>query len=354
VELLRIPAALFGVASGLRGRLYDRGWLPLERVDVPVISVGNLTAGGTGKTPAVALLARELLGRGLRPGVASRGYRSGGDAANDEGRLLGQLLPGVPLVQDPDRARGARSLLSVVDVILLDDGFQHRRLARDLDLVLVDATRPWGLPAIAGGAVCELLPRGLLRESPAALARADLILLTRADQVEERELDELSRQLEHWAPGVPQARAVHRPLGLRSVGAVGAAGAAGAAEDGGEAPPLGELAGRTVDLVSAVGNPEAFERTVRALGAEIAEHRRFWDHHAYAPGDLEGLAADGRWLLTTAKDAVKLHGVVQRCFALDVELEIGAGRAVLEALLDSLPEARRTRERRALHEGTHG
>ncbi len=343
VELLRVPAALFGAAASLRARLYDRGWLPADRVDAPVVCVGNLTAGGTGKTPMVAWVARWFEARGRRPGLVSRGYKAGAGERGDEARLLARALPDVPHVQAADRAAAARALVDQgVDVVVMDDGFQHRRLARDVDLVLVDATRPWGLPAPRGGGepVRAHLPRGLLRESPAALARADAIVLTRADQLDPAALDALEAQLGPLAPGVPLVRAAHRARCLRDAA--------------GRERALAELSGRAVDLASGVGNPQAFERTVHALGARVGEHRAFGDHHAYAPGDLDGLGVDGRLLVTTAKDAVKLEALRPDALALEVEIDVLSGEPVLDALLEALPPSERRRLVRSLHEGLHG
>lgn len=350
VELLRLPAALFGAAARARCALYDRRLLPIAELDVPVVSVGNLTAGGTGKTPMVAWIVRALAGRGWRPGILSRGYgrtrdrsRDEGEARslNDEGRLLARLLPEVPHVQDKNRVRGAWQLARQgVDAVVVDDGFQHRRLHRDLDVVLVDAMRPWGLAAPPDGSepVRAFLPRGLLREPPAALARADAIVITRADTVSEAELARLSGLVEELAPGRPIALARHAPAGLRD--------AAGA--DVG----LAFLEGREVDLVSGVGNPEAFEATVSTLGATVREHRAFPDHHDYGPEDLAGFGQ--RPVVTTGKDAVKLESYAGPLHVLDVELELVAGESVLHAMLEALPESPRRAERRALHEGLHG
>ena len=222
VELLRLPSALVAGLTRLRAAGYERGWLARVAVPAPVISVGNLTAGGTGKTPFVAFLALSLGARGRRIGILSRGYgapRGEARRENDEARWYRENLPGVELVQDPDRVRGAEELVERgVDVILLDDGFQHRRLARDLDLVLVDASRPWGLPPPNGGGepVQACLPRGLLREPPRALARADALVITRAAQVAKRELDALRAELERVAPGRAHLCGVHRPARLRA------------------------------------------------------------------------------------------------------------------------------------------
>ena len=355
VEFLRLPAALFGVAARARSALYDRRLLPVTELDVPVVSVGNLTAGGTGKTPMVAWIVRALAGRGWRAGILSRGYGPSGYGPsrvrsraegltrnlNDEGRLLARLLPDVPHVQDKHRVRGAWLLARQgVDAIVVDDGFQHRRLHRDLDVVLVDVTRPWGLaaPPEGGEPVRAFLPRGLLREPPPALARADVIVITRADAASEAELARLSGRIEAFAPGRPIALARHAPVALR-------------AADGTDAG-LGFLGGRAVDLVSGVGNPEAFEATVRALGATVREHRVFPDHHDYGPEDLVGYGE--RPVVTTAKDAVKLECFAGPLYVLDVELEFVSGESVLHALLEALPESPRLLERRALHEGLHG
>lgn len=348
VELLRLPAALFGAAARLRAAAYDRGVLAVLRVDAPVVSVGNLTAGGTGKTPMTLWLARALRARGLRPGLLSRGYRAAAGAPNDEAAMVARLAPDLPCVQEPDRVAGALELVRRgVDAIVLDDGFQHRRLARDLDVVLVDATRPWGLapPPDGGEPVCALLPRGLLREPPAALARAGVIVVTRADAAPAARVLALRERLARLAPTVPVVVARHVPSRLHAL------------ESGGLAPrELGELEGLEVDLVSGVGNPEAFEATVRGLGAAVREHRAFPDHHPFVAGDLAGLGP--RPVVTTAKDAVKLAGLdlpeESVVLVLDVDLEIVEGEDVLNALLDGLPEAAARRERRALHEGLHG
>jgi len=343
VELLRAPELVFRALSSLRRAGYDRGLIPSARLDAPVVSVGNLSAGGTGKTPLVAWVARELARRGRRVGLLSRGYGARAGALNDEAELLRELLPLVPHLQGADRVALGRELVARhgCDVLVLDDGFQHRKLARALDLVLLDATRPWGL-AGRGDRDAPLLPRGLLREPPCALARADAVIVTRADQASSAELLEVRRAIERHAPGRPLALATHAPVALRAL-------------DGSRAE-LALLRGREIDVASGIGNPAAFERTLATLGARVVVRRRFPDHHAFTDDDLAGLGA--RPLLVTAKDAVKLRALATSALesvrVLDVELRLLEGSAALEALLDALSASHRERERAALHEGLHG
>ena len=349
IEALRLPAGIFGCIARARGWLYDHGLMPSARLEVPVVSIGNLSAGGTGKTPFVLWLAAELVRRGRKPGVLSRGYKAAKAASkdqkhlNDEARMFALQLPDVPCVQNPDRVAGGLELIRQgVDLILLDDGFQHRRLGRDLDLVLIDATRPWGLPGGVGEAdeVRALLPRGLLRELPQALVRAQVIVITRADQVTPDALLKLRQELQRVAPGPAILSACHRAKGLRG--------------------PTGELAlpstlrGLDVDLLSALGNPEGFEASVEALGASIHQHRTFPDHHHYVAGDLDGLGSEGRPIVTSAKDAVKLHDFPQAVHVLEIEWNFVEGLAVLEALLDALPPSHSKAQQKALHAGLHG
>ncbi|MEM8711109.1 MAG: tetraacyldisaccharide 4'-kinase [Planctomycetota bacterium] len=369
IECLRAPAMLFGAIARARGFLYSRGVLPSFDVGTPVVSVGNLVAGGTGKTPMIVWLARELAANGRVVGLVSRGYRGagedldGGGAAsdstsgdgarngNDEARMLADMLPGVLHIQDRDRVDAARRLADAgVDVILMDDGFQHRRLSRDLDVVLVDALRPYGLPAPSGGGapVEAFLPRGLLREPLTALRRAHAVVLTRTDAVSQADVSALETRIQRAAPGVPIARSEHRPTGLRVLDGDSTASSLA----------LAELVGRDVDLFSGIGNPGAFEETVRALGASIVEHRAFGDHHGFSSADLAGLGG-ARPALTTAKDAarLRLQSTVEApdpLWVLDVELSLTSGGDALRSLLASLPESAASRVRGSIHEGLHG
>ena len=320
---LRAAAVPYGLAVRLRNALYTAGWLRRERVAVPVLSVGNLTAGGTGKTPCVEFVARFYRQHELRVAILSRGYGSSG-GRNDEALVLEENLPDVPHLQGADRVGLAKIAIEELDseVLLLDDGFQHRRLARDLDIVLVDATDPWGHG--------YLLPRGLLREPPAALRRAGVVVLTRCDQAAPADLEALRRQVSRLAPGVPLAESVHQPMELVNEEARAA---------------LEVLRAHPVAGFCGVGNPEAFRRTLADLGADVRAWRTYPDHHAYSRADVEELRAWARQqpadalLLTTQKDLVKLRLdqlAGRPLWALRVRLACTAGQETLDRLLQGV------------------
>lgn len=349
IELLRGPALLFGAIARVRGWAYSRRILPSYDVGVPVVCVGNVAAGGTGKTPMIAWLAREIGAQGRRVGIVSRGYGATEEGPNDEALMLAEMLPSVPHEQDRDRVAAATRLVDAgLDVVLLDDGFQHRRLARDVDIVLLDALRPFGLPAPRGGGapVRAMLPRGLMREPLSALGRADVVVVTRADSAPPARIDELRALAARHAPGAIFAVASHVPVGLRR-----------RESDAWVERPLTDLDGLAVELFSGIGNPGAFETTALGLGATIEGHRAFGDHHAFTAAELEGLG-ESVPALTTAKDAARLLAsevpAPGNLLVLDVEMEVAEGRSELEALLGTLAESDAARRRGAIHEGLHG
>ncbi|GIW81141.1 MAG: tetraacyldisaccharide 4'-kinase [Gemmatales bacterium] len=275
----------------LRNRFYDAGWLASHRVGATVISIGNLTLGGTGKTPCVEYVARFCQRQGLRVAILSRGYNAR-NGANDEALLLANNLAGVPHLQGKDRLACARQAIATYnsDVLILDDGFQHRRLARDLDVVLVDATQPWGFG--------HLFPRGYLREPLPNLKRADFVLLTRSDHVSRGECERLCRQIAYFAPGTPIALTTHRPIELLN--------AAGRKE------AIGLLRGQLALGFCGIGNPEAFRQTLEMLGVRLVDFRTFSDHHRYDQRDIDDLRDWSKrqpecvCVVTTEKDLVKL------------------------------------------------
>jgi len=312
VRLALSPVLLPATALYFLGLHIDRALSRARRrrLPVPVLSVGNLTVGGTGKTPVLLRLAADLRDMGRSPFVLTRGYaglgastRSGvvrsalqAESFSDEVRLMVDLLPDVPIGAGADRAASADAILAAgpENVALLDDGFQHWRLDRDLDIVCVDATDPWG-----GG---FLLPMGRLRETRCALSRAGLVLVTRCERVTAAASDAIVDRIRRHAPDALVLR-VRFDLSFAS-------------PDGRPAPtPPRALA------VSGIGNPAAFEESLKAWGVEPVS-LRFADHHRYAGDDWDDIRARARTagvpVVTTAKDWVKLRGLVSSTEAVPV------------------------------------
>ncbi len=284
---------------------------------VPVISVGNITLGGTAKTPTAVYLARALAGRGFRPGVVFRGYKGRIDRekappqvvsdgkgirlywtdAGDEASLAAEELidVGVPVAVGRDRASASRLLIEGhgADIIILDDGFQFTALHRDFDLVLIDALAPFGR---SDGLM------GLLREPVGALGRADAILITHCEAVMPDRVEEIRLKLRAMIADPPPIFTARTTVsGMRNCCNVQA--------DSGQG-----ISGRIVAAFAGIGNPLSFEHTVGTLGCELAEMIRFRDHHVYARRDLGRIERRARKtgaeiVLTTAKDAVRLNGM---------------------------------------------
>ncbi len=263
---------------------------------MPVISIGNLSVGGTGKTPMVMHVVRQLREFWRSPGIAMRGYKAVPGALSDEQAEYLDRLPNVPVVANPDRAAGVKKLKDKLgaDCAVLDDGFQHRLLARDLDVVLIDATRsPFD---------DRCLPAGWLREPVSSLSRADAIVVTRADRVSEARLNELVAKIQSQTGKPPTAIATHTWDGL-------AVAADGTLRD------VSSLAGARVLIACAIGNPDAFIKQASAAGAEVVGRIIKRDHHQWAPDDAKRLLAQAEQdrpdaLLVTHKDWVKLRCVI--------------------------------------------
>lgn len=309
-------------AVAARNRLYDRGWIAVHRAGVPVISVGNITLGGTGKTPMVEWICRRLRSWDYRVVILSRGYGAT-EGLSDEGRVLDANLPDVPHLQGPDRVQLAGIALEELEaeVLVLDDGFQHRRLGRDLDIVLIDALDPFGLG--------RLTPRGLLREPLGSLRRAGVVVLSRADMIDAPTRAAVRARVARHAGPVSWAEARHAPRDL--------------IQADGSSADLARLAASRIAVFCGIGNPEGFRRTLQALNVEPVGFRTFPDHHAYRAQDVSdiaswaaGLKAD--FALTTQKDLVKLRANTLGAlplFALRIGLEFTEGEAIIEAALRS-------------------
>ena len=277
-SLLRMAAAPlelgFRMVSGVWGRMYDSGMLPLQRAPVPVISVGNLTVGGSGKTPLAAWLLRGLRDRGERPALVASGY------GQDEILLHRRWNPQIPVIAEEDRAYGAwKAARKGATVVVLDDGFQHRRLARELDIVLVAARTP--------GKV-RLLPRGPFREPFGSLGRAGVVILTQKGR-EESSLD-VEGRIDPFLRESP-VKVAFVPSGWTDL--------TGSPADG----PREEFL-----AVTGIGDPGGFFSVLRETGGLVGERLTFPDHHDYGWGDVQNILdrARGRPIVTTEKDAVKL------------------------------------------------
>jgi tetraacyldisaccharide 4'-kinase len=303
----------YGVVARLRALLYDWGWFDQRRLPVPVLSVGNLTMGGTGKTPVVMVLVDWLLAQGKRVAILSRGYRRtstaqyllvsdgerllvGPDEAGDEPFMMAQRCPKAIVAVGADRYELGDWVLSrfPIDCLVLDDGFQHLGLYRDVNLLLVDATDAEGLAAMT--------PAGRLREPLRAAARATAIVITRADVP--AQVTEVCRRLKATLGFMPDPiQAVFRPESLVSVMT-------------GASQPVSWSKGKTALLCSGVGHAASFRSLVERIGIKIVDEVVHPDHHAYTSQEVEGLKARAAELpadlvITTEKDACKLAALLQ-------------------------------------------
>ncbi|HJS06394.1 MAG TPA: tetraacyldisaccharide 4'-kinase [Pirellulales bacterium] len=325
---LRVAEVPYSFAVRRRNRQFDSGSRPIERAAVPVISVGNITLGGTGKTPMVEWVCRQLRDRGLRVAIVSRGYGKRDGAANDEALELAQKLPDVLHVQNPDRVAAAIAAIeaSKCQAIVLDDAFQHRRIARDLDIVLLDSQEPFGFD--------HVFPRGTLREPLSGLSRADCVVLSRADMIVPENRMRIRQGALCLAPRALWAECVHAPIVL-----VTASGAE---------VPLDALRGRRVAAFCGIGNPAGFRHTLASCGYEVSLFREFADHHAYRQTDVESLIdwadqAEVSAVICTHKDLVKISLDQlgdKPLYALRVGMEFLVGQTELEARLSQILLAR--------------
>ena len=275
--------------------LYRSGILKQHRLGRPVVSVGNITVGGTGKTPLVVKIAQIYKENKIKPVILTRGYMgrgiARGPAQSDEAAMMREILGDVPVISGADRIKNARDFLKndQADVFILDDGFQQWRLARDLDIVAIDTTNPFGNGC--------LLPRGILREPLAALRRADLLVLTKID-LGQKQLDPIRKRLAAIGCTQQLIETVHRPARLMDLKT-------------GMSRELETIAGQRVCAVCSLGAPAAFAATLTQLGAKIQKAFNFADHYVYNTIDIRGILEHCRRdhigiVITTQKDAVKL------------------------------------------------
>lgn len=326
--LLSFP---YWLATKFRNAALKTGLYRVFRAEAPVVSVGNITAGGTGKTPMVEYLARFYGTLGNTPAILTRGYTPGGakpGVASDEVLTYKENIGDIPVYVGANRSASAkRAVGDGADVLLLDDGFQHFRLARNFNIVLLDALNPFGYG--------RMLPRGLLREPMSALRRADAVVLTRIDLLRDDELEALrgrvANALGRYNPECPVFEAVHCPKSLAKIGK----GVQGSVE-------LADIQGKRVGAFCGLGNPDGFRRTLQSLGAEVSFFLEFPDHHDYSQDEWKSVLRLGEsenceLIVTTQKDAVKLRRVTEdEILYLQVEFEITRGRDEFEGLLSEV------------------
>lgn len=302
---LSVLSKIYGVAVGIRNFLYDRNILKNRDVPCRIVCIGNLTVGGTGKTPVVIMTASMLIDKGYSVAVVSRGYGGSSkdvtvvadtngvlvssDVSGDEPQIIAASLPGVPVVVGKDRFRAAEYACEKFHpkVIVLDDGFQHRRLDRNVDIVTIDARNPFGNEC--------LLPRGILRESPSSMKRAKAAVVTRFDESVRKRIE---RMIRYYDRRIRIFFTKHSPVAFRVTGTA-------------ERLALDYCKGKRIAALSNIADPDDFYRSLESLGAEIVLKIAMPDHHKYTQGDIEKIENDAReanaeLIVMTAKDEKNL------------------------------------------------
>jgi tetraacyldisaccharide 4'-kinase len=326
----RFMRSLLGSASvpyswiiNRRNRLYDTGKFRGTRAPVPVISIGNITAGGTGKTPLVIWLCNYLLEKDLKTAILTRGYGSNSQL-RDEPAVFAAQCPAARVIIDADRVRGAVKAVNEenANILVMDDGFQHRRLARDLDIIVMDATCPFGYD--------KLLPAGLLRELPQSLRRAHAVVLTRCDLVSPRQLEDIVSTLRDINPCLIMARSIHKPLYAQTYD--------------GYRISIEQLKNKKVAAFCGIGNPKSFFAQLKDIGCDVLAENAYNDHHNYTKSDIEDITEEAIYLdadlvLTTQKDWVKISAMAGDFGAnfafIAMALEFLSGKDKIVALIDS-------------------
>ena len=333
---LAVAAVVYSTAVGLRNFLYSKGWLTVHRTNAIVISVGNITAGGTGKTPLVIWLFNLLRQKNILCAILTRGYKAhakergtrdeGREMKIDEPAIFAERYPEAQVIVNPDRVAGAKEAVSKfsANVLIMDDGFQHRRLARDLDIVTIDATQPFGYS--------KVLPAGLLREPIAALKRADAVVNTRCDQVTEAKLAQLEEKLRFINSDMIIDRSIHTPICAKSIES--------------KEISLEQLNDKKIFAFCGIGNPDSFLDTIKGLGCELVGSKIYNDHHHYTQNDIADIHKQAKPLkadliLTTQKDWFSTQYAIRNTqyeipFAyLSIELKFLAGENKLTALIEN-------------------
>lgn len=292
--LLTSASIVYSSIVRLRNFFYDKYIFKIHHSQIPVISIGNITLGGTGKTPLVIWLCKEL-SRNNNCAILTRGYKAHNSHCAkrniDEPEMLSKSCPNTKVIVNPNRVIGVAEAIGKFDakIIIMDDGFQHRRLARDLDIITIDATRPFGYG--------KIFPAGLLREPISSLKRADAVVITRCDNTNESELNKIEDKLHTINPEMIISRSIHAPVRAININ--------------NEEISLQQLKDKKIFAFCGIGNPKAFLHTIRNLGCDITGSKIYNDHHDYTNDDLSDICKEAKHLkseiiLTTQKDWTKI------------------------------------------------
>lgn len=312
-----------------RNTLYKNGIVRSTRLPVTVISIGNITTGGTGKTPLVEFSVKYLSQIGKKVAILSRGYggnnssQENNEIVNDECLALIENLQDIPVLAGKDRVKNGEKAISDfgVDCVVLDDGFQHFKLKRDLDIVVIDALNPFG-----GG---NLIPRGSLREPLKNLKRADLFIISHCDQGDEQNIKSIYAELNRINNDAPVCESIHNPVHIDNI-------------TNGSIQEPEWLHGKIIYALSAIGNPESFAYTLKGLGADVIKHKMFQDHHVYTKEEVDGVVSEAQSLgaeaiVVTQKDMVKIRKMNIKdanILSLKIEIEITKGIELYKEAID--------------------
>ncbi|MGM0436893.1 MAG: tetraacyldisaccharide 4'-kinase [Bacillota bacterium] len=324
--ILTILEAVYLVIIKIRDIFYKIGIFKSKKLDTKTISVGNITTGGTGKTPVVEKLASELSAKDKKVGILSRGYHSEGDTplvisdgqeiltelskAGDELYMMASHLSGIPIVKGKDRHKAGELAISEfdLDMLIVDDSFQHLQLDRDLDIVVIDALNPFGYD--------HLLPRGILREPLSSLKRSDIVIVSRTDQVNESKLEDIKNTIYSHNSEADIFTSNHCPVKLKSL----------ASNNENDGKNISDLKGKKVLALSGIGNPDSFVKSLEELDIKVVETAIYPDHYDYDQDDVMDIMMKAQlngvdFIITTEKDSVKFNEEILNNFSkMDTDL----------------------------------
>lgn len=324
--LLDCAAIDYVIIIRLRNLFYRLGWLKTHHIQKPVISVGNITTGGTGKTPLVIWLCNFLTKKNLKAIVLTRGYKTEKGKFSDEPATLAMSCPDAKIIVNSNRVEAAEKAMKKFspDILVMDDGFQHRRLARDLNIVTIDATNPFGYG--------KILPAGLLREPLSALKRAHGAVITRCDQADDNCLKKIEQKLLSINPDMIITKSVHTAVCVKVFGQ--------------SSMPLEELNGKNIFAFCGIGNPNAFFETAKKLGCNLVGQQIYNDHYNYTPEDINDIYEQTRYLnvdliLSTQKDWTKASVLIEKEKDIDfgyleIQLKIISGGEKITSLIETI------------------